>query len=77
VIARLQRVHLVVDEISAKAKAITQEPEPGSKLGEFTPYFDQLLMEYSGEYEMYRLDEIVVASITPAVSTLFAAGDPN
>ncbi|KAF8757911.1 TFP11 protein [Rhizoctonia solani] len=75
-IARLQRVHLVVDEISAKAKAISQEPEPGSKLEEFTPYFDQLLMEYSGEYERYRLDEIVVASIAPALRRVMAEWDP-
>lgn len=68
VIARLQRVHLVVDEISAKAKEVTRDPDPSAKLGEFTPYFDKLLMEYSGEYEKYRLDEIVVASVAPTVS---------
>ena len=68
VIARLQRVHLVVDEISAKAKAIARDSEPSAKLGEFTPYFDQLLMEYSGEYEKYRLHEIVVASVAPTAS---------
>lgn len=67
VIARLQRVHLVVDEISAKAKEVARDPQPAAKLGEFTPYFDQLLMEHSGEYERYRLDEIVVASVTPTV----------
>lgn len=66
-IARLQRVHLVVDEISAKAKAIALESDPGLKLEQFTPYFDQLLMEYPGEYERYRLDEIIVASIAPTV----------
>ncbi|KAJ1306897.1 hypothetical protein OPQ81_007881 [Rhizoctonia solani] len=75
-IARLQRVHLVVDEISVKAKAIAQEPEPGSKLEEFTPYFDQLLMEYSGEYERYRLDEIVVASIAPALRRAMTEWEP-
>jgi tuftelin-interacting protein 11 len=68
VIARLQRVHLVVDEISAKAKAIALESDPSATLEQFTPYFDQLLMEYPREYEQYRLDEIIVASIAPTVS---------
>jgi tuftelin-interacting protein 11 len=60
-------VHLVVDEISAKAKAVARETEPATKLEQFTPYFDQLLMEYSREYEQYRLDEIVIASVAPTV----------
>ncbi|QRV88943.1 Tuftelin-interacting protein 11 [Ceratobasidium sp. AG-Ba] len=75
-IARLQRVHLVVDEISAKAKVVAREPEPQTALEQFTPYFDQLLMEYSGEYERHRLDEIVVASVAPTIRRAMAQWEP-
>ncbi|KAG8717170.1 hypothetical protein FRC08_008049 [Ceratobasidium sp. 394] len=75
-IARLQRVHLVVDEISAKAKAVAREAEPRTALDQFTPYFDQLLMEHSGEYERYRLDEVVVASVAPTIRRAMAQWQP-
>ena len=60
-------MHLVVDEISSKAKQIAvSDHEPS--LEAFSAPVEKLLSEYSKEYDRYRLDEIVVAAIIPTVS---------
>lgn len=67
VIRRLQAVHLVVDEINVKAREVAQSDyEP--TLDIFDEQIDKLLNYFGKEYERYRLDEIVVAAITPIVS---------
>lgn len=68
VIRRLQAVHLVVDDINARAKEIAQSDyEP--TLDAFSAPIGKLLSEYSKEYDRYRLDEIVIAAIAPTVRT--------
>ena len=65
-IARLQQVHLVVDDIHAKAKELASVYE--ASLDPFSPYFEKLLSQFPQEFDKYRLDEIVVAAIAPTVS---------
>ena len=65
-------MHLVVDEISSKAKQIAvSDYEPS--LEAFSAPVEKLLSEYSKEYDRYRLDEIVVAAIIPTVSDFLTA----
>lgn len=67
VIQRLQAIHLVVDEISTKAKELARSDYEPS-LEAFSVPVEKLLTNYSKEYDRYRLDEIVVAAIVPTVS---------
>ncbi|THH00608.1 hypothetical protein EW026_g1949 [Hermanssonia centrifuga] len=62
-IARLQQVNLVVDDISSQAKDMASMYE--SSLDAFSPNFEKLIGLYPNEFERYRLDEIVVAAISP------------
>lgn len=66
VIARLQQIHLVVDDINSEAKQISASYEP--TLDQFSPSFDKLLGQFAGDFDRYRLDEVVVAAISPVVS---------
>ena len=65
-IARLQQIHLVVDDINLEAKRLSASCEPTLDL--FSPSFDKLLGQFAGDFDRYRLDEIVVAAISPVVS---------
>ena len=67
VITRLQQVHLVVDDINSEAKQVSASYEP--TLDIFSPSFDKLLGQFAGDVDRYRLDEIVVAAISPVVSS--------
>lgn len=69
VIARLQQIHLVVDDINSEAKRLSASYEPA--LDSFSPSFDKLLGQFAGDFDRYRLDEVVVAAISPVVSVLF------
>lgn len=66
VIERLQRIHLIVDDINSEAKRLSASYEP--TLDTFSPSFDKLLGQFAGDFDRYRLDEIVVAAISPVVS---------
>ena len=66
VIARLQQIHLVVDDINSEAKRLSVSYEP--TLDPFSPSFDKLLGKFASDFDRYRLDEVVVAAISPAVS---------
>ena len=66
VIARLQQIHLVVDDINLEAKRLSASYEPTLDL--FSPSFDKLLGQFADEFDRYRLDEVVVAAISPVVS---------
>lgn len=68
VIARLQQVQLVSGEIHSKSKQLASDYEPS--LESFDPLFQRLLDEFGREFVRYRLDEVVVAAIAPAVSFL-------
>ncbi|THH11314.1 hypothetical protein EW145_g734 [Phellinidium pouzarii] len=74
-IRRLQGVHLVVDDINAKAKeAAISDYEP--TLETFSSFIERLLAEYSKEYELYHLDEIVVAAMVPTFRRMMATWRP-
>ncbi|EIW79317.1 TFP11-domain-containing protein, partial [Coniophora puteana RWD-64-598 SS2] len=75
-ISRLQRVTLVVDDIGTQAKASSASYEAVEALDLFSPLFSRLLMEFPSEFERYRLDEIVVAAITPLVRRAVVSWDP-
>ena len=66
-IARLQKIHLLVDEVSSIAKTLSTSYEPS--LDAFVEPFDRLLFEFADEYAEYALDEVVVGAIAPAVSS--------
>lgn len=66
VIARLQQVHIVVDDISTQAKQAASVYE--ASLDPFSADFEKLVGLYPSEFDRYRLDEIVVAAIAPVVS---------
>ena len=64
-IARLQQVHLVVDDINSQAKQMKSSYEVS--LEPFSASFETLIGLYPTEFDRYRLDEIVVAAIAPVV----------
>ena len=74
VISRLQQVHLVVDDINAKAKEMASVYE--ASLDPFSASFAALLGQYPKEFDRYRLDEIVVAAIAPIVRRMLAQWQP-
>ncbi|KAJ7210525.1 GC-rich sequence DNA-binding factor-like protein-domain-containing protein [Mycena pura] len=73
-IARLQQVQIVANDIDSKAKELASEYEVS--LEEFSPLFYKLVDQFSSEFEKYRLDEIVVAAIAPLVRRMVATWDP-
>ncbi|KAG2075749.1 TFP11-domain-containing protein [Suillus decipiens] len=73
-IERLQQVKLIVDDIGAKAKGLASVYE--ATLDDFSPLFSTLLVQYPTEFDRYRLDEIVVAAITPMVRRIVAQWNP-
>ncbi|KAJ3510057.1 hypothetical protein NLJ89_g4888 [Agrocybe chaxingu] len=73
-IARLQQVQLVANDISTTARDLSSVYEVS--LEPFSPLFQKLINEYSPEYDRYRLDEIVVAAIAPVVRRMAANWSP-
>ena len=69
VIARMQKVHLVCDDIQSMAKSLASSYE--ATLDPLSPHISQLVTTYPHEYDRYRLDEVVVAAIAPIVSLLY------
>jgi hypothetical protein len=68
VIARLEQIHLVVDDINSEAKQLSASYEP--TLDPFSPSFDKLLGQFASDFDRYRLGEVVVAAMSPVVSVL-------
>lgn len=77
-IRRLGEVNIVVEEIASVSKetqkssrvALSSDYESStvdrpSSLEALSPFVERFLGEFSPEYEKYRLDEVVVASIAP------------
>lgn len=58
----------MVNDIKLQAKQLASSYE--ASLEPFSASFDKLLGQFPKEFEMYRLDEIVVAAIAPIVSAL-------
>ena len=73
-IDRLQKVHIVVDSIQSKSRELSSSYD--STLEPLTPLFCQLLEDFPLEFDKYRLDEIVVAAITPIVRRMVQGWDP-
>ncbi|KAJ8514652.1 hypothetical protein ONZ45_g7826 [Pleurotus djamor] len=73
-IARLQQVQIVANEIQEKAKELASVYE--ASLDSFTPLFYKLTTEFSVEVEKYRLDEIAVAAIAPTVRRMVSQWNP-
>lgn len=73
VISRLQQVSLIVDEINTKSRELASIYE--ATLDDFSPLFSKLL-QFSPEFDKYRLDEIVVAAIVPIVRRIVAQWNP-
>lgn len=72
VIERLQKVHLIVDEIKATSQEVAGLDQV--TLDPFGQNVETLCRSYEPEYEKYRLDEIVVAAIAQPVSYDLARG---
>ena len=65
VIARMQKIHLICDDIQSVARGLASSYE--ATLDPLSPHISQLVTMYASEYDRYRLDEIVVAAIAPIV----------
>lgn len=73
-IERLQRVHLVIDELAA----VTKQMRGGDSdaLAELSPSIEKLVKEFSGEYERYSIDEVVVAALAPTFKVILTTWRP-
>ena len=65
VIARMQQMNIVVDEINTQSREAASMYE--ASLEPFSAGFDKLLGQHANEFDRYRLDEVVVAAIAPVV----------
>src|SRR6266403_2911166 len=65
VISRMQQVRLVVDDIQTLSRQQASDYE--ASIEPFSPHFHKLLSQFPSEFDSYKLDEIVVASIVPIV----------
>ncbi|KAI0035361.1 GC-rich sequence DNA-binding factor-like protein-domain-containing protein [Vararia minispora EC-137] len=73
-IARMQEVRLVADEIQSLAKQLSSVYE--ATLDPLSPYIEKLVTEYPREFDRYRLDELVVAAMAPIVRRSMAGWKP-
>lgn len=88
-IRRLGEVKIVVDEIASVSKETQKSSrvslasdyesstvDPPSSLEALSPFVERFINEFSPEYERYRLDEVVVASIAPLLRLELANWQP-
>jgi tuftelin-interacting protein 11 len=61
----MQQVRLVVDDIRTQSRHQASDYE--ASLEPFSPHFHKLLSQFPSEFDKYKLDEVVVASIAPIV----------
>ncbi|KAI0832099.1 TFP11-domain-containing protein [Trametes gibbosa] len=73
-ISRLQQMNLVVGEINTQSREATSLYE--ASLEPFTAGFDKLLGQFTKEFDHYRLDEVVVAAIAPAIRRMLMSWQP-
>ncbi|KAJ3989288.1 GC-rich sequence DNA-binding factor-like protein-domain-containing protein [Lentinula detonsa] len=73
-IARLQQIQIVTNEIDAKAKELAADYH--ASLDQFSPLFYQLTSQFESELDRYRLDEVVVGAIMPLMRRLVAQWHP-
>ena len=65
VIARMQQMNIVVDEINTQSREAASMYE--ASLEPFSAGFDKLLGQHAKEFDRYRLDEVMIAAIAPVV----------
>lgn len=65
VLARLQNIHLIVDEIKTQSQLFDRDYE--LSLEAFSPHIEKLMTFFKIEYYSYGLDEIIVGAISPVV----------
>jgi tuftelin-interacting protein 11 len=70
VISRLQKIHLVTDQINDRVKSIAALYD--ATLDAFSDLFEVLTNQYAPEFEKYHLDEIVVAAMAPTVRDVWS-----
>ncbi|KAF8637621.1 hypothetical protein AX17_002690 [Amanita inopinata Kibby_2008] len=73
-IARLQKVSLVADDIKSLSKQLSSVYE--ASLETFSPLFYKLISEFPNEFDKYQLDEIAVAAIAPLMRRMVATWHP-
>ncbi|RPD53373.1 TFP11-domain-containing protein [Lentinus tigrinus ALCF2SS1-7] len=73
-IARMQQMNLVVDEINTQSRESASMYE--ASLEPFAVGFDKLLGQYGKEFDRYRLDEVIVAAIAPVVRRMLTQWQP-
>jgi len=73
-IERLQRVHLAVDDLAAVTKQLRGGGDDA--LAKLSPGIEKLVKEFSGEYERYGIDEVVVAALAPAFRATLETWSP-
>ncbi|KAI0704460.1 TFP11-domain-containing protein [Cerioporus squamosus] len=73
-IARMQQMNLVVDEINTQSREAASMYE--ASLEPFSVGFDKLLGQHAKEFDRYRLDEVVVAAIAPVVRRMLTQWQP-
>lgn len=74
VIARLQQIQIVANDIQTIAKELASLYEVS--LEPFSPPIQKLMNDYSPEYEKYGLDEVVVGAIAPVMRRIVASWNP-
>lgn len=74
VIARLQQIQLVANDIQTMSKELATVYEVS--LDPFEPLFHKLVDQFPQEFDRYRLDEIVVAAVAPLVRRMVAQWNP-
>ncbi|KAH6915899.1 Sip1/TFIP11 interacting protein [Coprinopsis sp. MPI-PUGE-AT-0042] len=73
-IARMQQIQIVANEIQVLSKELSSMYEV--ILEPFSPLVHKLVDQYANEFELYQLDEVVVAAITPTLRRLVSSWNP-
>lgn len=58
-------MHLIIDEIKTQSEQMNMDYE--QSLEGFSPHIEKLITQFQSEYDLHKLDEIVVAAIAPVV----------
>jgi tuftelin-interacting protein 11 len=64
----LEKINLIVQEINDESESLASSVD--TSLESFSPQFDKLTDQFGPVYDLYRLDEVVVAAIAPLVGKL-------
>ncbi|EJU03688.1 TFP11-domain-containing protein [Dacryopinax primogenitus] len=73
-IARLERMRLLVDQLNEEAKEITATYEPS--LDPFTKSFETILNEFSTESDKFGVEEVFVGAMSPVIRRMVTNWEP-